>query len=237
MVDDLEETEERKITLRKFMVDRGVKASEWARMAGLTNANAIYNFLNGQSKSLSYETYQRLASVFPGVTVAQLTGEKPIGMVSKMVTIVVKGSVRAGRWASAVEYDLSEQFKTAIPVTGNPPPGLYGLAVEGLSMNKIYPPGTILAVVPFWQFTQSRRLRSGIRVIVHRYRHDEVEATVKEIVFDSDGRPWLVARSTEPEFQHPIAIPAIYDGGPFADDGIRIEIVGVVFGAFQLEPM
>lgn len=53
---------------------RGITANAWAERAGLPNANAIYNFLSGKSRSLSQATYEKLAGVF-GISTSILTGD------------------------------------------------------------------------------------------------------------------------------------------------------------------
>lgn len=75
--DDAErDAERRRKALREVMKRYGINAHAWAISAGLRNANAIYNFLRGRSRSLSQESLEALAKAAQ-LEVAELTGEKP----------------------------------------------------------------------------------------------------------------------------------------------------------------
>lgn len=80
----------------------------------------------------------------------------------------------------------------------------FGLKVEGESMNMLFRHGTILECVTYWG---DKPIASGSPVIVQRSNHDgSYETTVKEYVIDTEGRQWLVPRSSDPEFQAPIRL-------------------------------
>lgn len=103
----------------------------------------------------------------------------------------------------------------------------FGLRVAGDSMNLLYPAGTVLDCV---EYDGREVVPSGKRVIVQRTRTDgTVEATVKELVRDSEGIEWLVPRSTNPAHQ------AFRGDKPDSLDIARVEIMGIVVASIRPE--
>jgi transcriptional regulator with XRE-family HTH domain len=80
-------TEHKRNRLRDFMHSRGLRPSTWAKAAKVS-PNALYNFLNQHSSSLSLETVERLARA-AGVSVDELFGvELRAGESTSGVTMV-----------------------------------------------------------------------------------------------------------------------------------------------------
>ncbi len=140
----------------------------------------------------------------------------------------VRGVVAAGVWAEAYEWPQEDWLEYSGGEHYEAPVGTrYGLRVEGVSMNMVYPAGTIVDCVQVEAFGQ---LKSGNRVIVERKRRDgDIEATVKEYTIAQDGREWLVPKSYDPAFQTAIAVD---DPG---EDIVEIKIVAVVVGSYRPE--
>jgi len=143
--------------------------------------------------------------------------------------LYIKGEVAAGVWREAVEWDRGDW----VPYQGGshfdaPQDARFGLRVIGESMNDVYPPGTVLDCVATIH-ADIRTYHSGQRVIVCRRRYSgEIEATVKELLFDGD-QVWLVPKSRNPAFQAPILL-----NGP--DDEIEeTTIIAVVKGSYRPE--
>lgn len=143
--------------------------------------------------------------------------------------LYIKGEVAAGVWREALQWDQGDW----VPYQGGshfdaPEDARFGLKVVGESMNEVYPPGTILDCVATLH-ADIRAYQSGQRVIVCRKRWSgEVEATVKELLFDGD-QVWLLPKSRNPAFQSPILL-----NGP--DDDIEETcIVAVVKGSYRPE--
>ena len=63
--------EARRAALRQILRENNIPPAQLARQAGLRRANAIYNFLNGGSASLSVITIAQIGAALPGV---DLTG-------------------------------------------------------------------------------------------------------------------------------------------------------------------
>ncbi|MEJ0017497.1 MAG: S24 family peptidase [Acetobacteraceae bacterium] len=130
--------------------------------------------------------------------------EGPIALTS----ITVRGAVQAGVWRSALEWPEDERFNVTVPTDDRYPAGIprFGLLVRGSSMDKLYPEGTIVVVIPLGDL--GRTPNDGERVVVLRRdrKTGEYEATLKEFGKDQRGRILLWPRSSDPEFQSPIIL-------------------------------
>lgn len=193
-------------------VDQSI-VSKWER--GLQEPNA--------------ERTVRLAEL-AGQTVGEWLGLRP--MTSRDAhtrTYKIVGELRAGDWKEAIEFAPDEQHDVAIPMApGMPDIPLQGYIVRGNSMNQIYPDGTLVFVAA----TIANRIqpRSGQKVLVQRRNADGLyEATLKELVIEQDGTPWLWPRSTAPEHQAPIAWRST--------DTEEVTVTGVVMASFIMEAL
>jgi SOS-response transcriptional repressor LexA len=140
----------------------------------------------------------------------------------------VKGSVAAGVWREAEEWQQEEwESFTGRADIAAPIANRFGLRVEGQSMNLLYPEGTILECVRYFG---DAPIANGKRVIVERKRfNDGTEATVKEYLKDDKGVEWLVPRSNNPAYQTPLRCDE-------PGDGIEsIEIIAIVVAAIIQE--
>ena len=137
-----------------------------------------------------------------------------------MITIKVRGEVQAGHWSEASEWLPEDQETVTLPRPDSHR-AYFGLRVRGPSMDMVYPEGTILVCVGLHDYDHV--LENEDHVIVQRWDGDLVEATVKELRKDQDGRYWLWPRSTHPEHQTPIAVPSNVVAGE--DDGNATDIV------------
>ncbi|QEX18526.1 hypothetical protein FRZ44_38330 [Hypericibacter terrae] len=158
--------------------------------------------------------------------------EAPTASVS---SIAVIGHVQAGEWRAAYVWDRDQWYPIAIPPDRRyPRVERLALEVRGDSMNKLYPPGSILVAVRYADI--GKRPAAGERVICLRHNvTDQVEATVKELELEK-GVLSLVARTTNPRRYPPIRI----DGGKTApltlqESGDEIEIFARVTGAYCIE--
>jgi phage repressor protein C with HTH and peptisase S24 domain len=218
--------EERRNVLRKFIKERQAEGGEkfnvqrWAKLSGV-NKNAIYNFLNGHSDSLDYQTYAKLARTVE-VPVHRLSGDIPEP--TNPTAIWVVGNVEAGAFRDAVEWDQSRWRSIDVPVPDRFRRVAKALEVKGNSMNLEYRDGAVVIWVDMLDF---RPPRDGDHVIVYSYRRDDrIEATVKELR-QVNGKVWLWPRSDDPAHQQPIDT----DNPP---EGVkRIEIKGIVIGDYR----
>lgn len=208
----------------------GWTSREWCLKAGLS-ANTLYNFYKGRSRSLHADTLDKLAAV-ASMSVSELTGEQgPPRKPAPEVPII--GSVEAGVWRESPEWPGGEGGSLVIPVPPEYSGIAFAVAVDGPSMNQVFPQGSYVICVSVWEF--QRDLRTGDKVVVRRRSADgHYEFTLKEIVFDNDGRPWLWPRSDHPQYQSPIEIPWPITE---SDDDSEIAVIAFVLGSYTPMPL
>jgi phage repressor protein C with HTH and peptisase S24 domain len=137
----------------------------------------------------------------------------------------VVGTVEAGAFREAVEWDRSRWYSVDVPVPERFRRRAKALEVRGYSMDLEYKPGAVVIWVDFLDF---RPPRESDHVIVYAHnREGAVEATVKELRIDEVGKRWLWPRSSRPEHQQPVDT----DNPP--EDITSIEIKGIVIGDYR----
>lgn len=123
----------------------------------------------------------------------------------------VRGSVEAGIWREQIETSPEDWFDVEVDAPyAELGPHEHGLVVKGRSMDKIFPPGTVLRCIDM--ITANPEWGDGDYVIVERHRGDFVELTCKRLSQRMDGNWELRAESHLEEFRDPIFI-----GAPTAD--------------------
>jgi SOS-response transcriptional repressor LexA len=145
---------------------------------------------------------------------------QPIDYISEE-RLIVRGAVAAGVWREPVEESEVMEIDTPAPVKNAK---RFGVTVEGYSMDVYYEPGTVLDCISI--FANGVEPETGDHVIVERIKPDGLrEMTVKEYV-NQEGKIFLRPRSTKPEFQTDIEMPA----EPYVGDEV-IQVVGFVVSA------
>lgn len=128
---------------------------------------------------------------------------------SKMRSIEVIGSVQAGVFTEALEWDLSDRYLVTCPIDDGYPVALhrYALEVRGESMNKVFPSGSMVSVINFYEL--GRQPETSDFVVVHRRDPygPGFEATIKALQIREDGSICLWPQSTDPRFQQPFVFP------------------------------
>lgn len=172
-----------------------------------------------------------ILSILAGVSIPEFLGMTQInGILPAGENVEVRGSVAAGVWHEAWEWPQEDRYSFigSRHVSTARAPDRFGLLVDGESMNLRYPPGTLLDCVSVYALENEPV--SGQRVVVERHRHDgKVEATVKQLVVGADGKRWLVAESSLPEFQAPIEA---FNGDPSIAE---TRIIALVVGSYRPE--
>lgn len=166
------------------------------------------------------------------VDIAAALGVEPgdlfgAGFVPLGPKLFVKGQVAAGDWVEAYEWPEEDwQSFTGRPDVNADMQHRFGLRVVGNSMNEVYPDNTIVECVSVFGHTE---IKPGKRVVIlQRNLAGKIEATVKEIQEDHDGRVWAIPRSTDPSFR------AIDITKP--EPGIiEVRIVAVVVASYRPE--
>jgi len=213
--------DERREILRQFIKERGLKTARWAKDSGV-DKNSIYNFLNSHSNALDMRTYAKLARTAE-VPLHRLTGDVPEPPSPTAVWVV--GTVEAGAFREAVEWDRSKWYPVDVPIPERFRRKAKALEVRGHSMDLEYRQGSVVIWVDFLDY---RPPRHEDHVIVYSHHGDgKIEATVKELRVDDDGRRWLWPKSSKPEHQQPIDVER-------PPEGIEsIEVKGIVIGDYR----
>lgn len=211
--------------IKEMRISLGLNQTELAERLGVTQAS-VSRWEKG-----SMPDAPRIAQLaeLRGESVKQfIDGSIESNKTTALGRYWVRGSVMAGVWAVAYEWPQDDWVSYAGGSHVNVPEDMrYGLRAEGISMNMVYPSGTILDCVKLEAMPD---LRSGQRVIVERIALDgTIEATVKEYQKDELGRAWLMPKSYDPQFQTPISASEPGEGVA------EIRIVAIVVGSYRPE--
>lgn len=211
----------------------GKSYSAIARAIGAA-PSTIVRFMDdtASSHSLSAKTMEKLKIVFdlPSVNVPNiehLVYSEPVALA---------GSIQAGVWQDTGLFTPQAPPEYIMIAPDERYPGIrrWAFRVRGDSMDKIYPDGTIIIAVSF--FDLCRQPKTGDKVIAIRKERGLEEATLKEIEILADGSVALWPRSTNPKFSQAIIINnSIDDNMP--DDGCHSEyrIEGLVIQSIRRE--
>jgi transcriptional regulator with XRE-family HTH domain len=139
-------------------------------------------------------------------------------------TVTIKGRVTAGIWRAMKEYDqdLGQVLFNAPKLKGKK---LYGLIVEGNSVNLKYPDGTTVIIASIFD----RRPKNRDFVVLRNYvAVDIAEMTLKQAIKGDDGVIRYYCCSNDPEYKDasPIVIPP---SNEYAQLGY--EVIGSVVGS------
>ena len=217
--------------LAERLEETGRTASGLANAMGLAPAR-ITEIVNG-TRRIRIDELGVLSSYLQLPVEEVLTHlEVPLGSApSGSVRIKIRGTVQAGNWHPAGEWQLPEEDWEAITVPKpNSYKGLFALQMAGTSMNQVYPEGSILIFTPIQEFRDLRSEAPWDHVLVIRKRHGEAEATVKELRIDKEGRQWLWPRSDDPQHQTPLELPS--EGSDWPQDE-EIEVAAVVVADYR----
>lgn len=183
------------------------------------STNPTLDTLVGLSKALEMDISQMIP--------AAASVMHRVGGAQSYEMLEVVGAVAAGVWREQTEWSQEDRY--SIEVGPNPFPGSERLALkmEGLSMDKVIPPGSDLECLRVaYGYVEPQ---PGDIVIVQRDKHDLHELTCKRL--DHDGQNYILrAESTRAEFQEPIVIGRP-DENSISDDGITI--IAIVLRAHQ----
>jgi len=159
--------------------------------------------------------------------------------------LVVRGAVQAGDWRDAIEWpeaDWQTFSISGLSPRPNAAQPAFGLLVRGLSMNLVFPPGTILVCVRYADLGCAPLAGDHV-VCQQRQRNGLVEATIKELTHSASGW-WLRPHSDSPAHQQAILLsPSLLECDPAhlhfqsgsGTDSEEIVIAARVISAFQKE--
>lgn len=200
-----------KLRIREFREKAGWTQEEAAARLGIHSVN--WSKMETGAVPLKMDRLFDLAEMF------SCRPEELIAVLPERI-VEVRGTVQAGHWAEASEWEKEDRYTVAIADDDRYSRlELFALEVKGPSMNRVYPEGTTLIVSAVAE--NGEQLVFGKRYVVERRGPDGLyEMTVKLLTRDSDGRVWLVPESDDPRFASPIPLA----GG----EGEEIRLVGRV---------
>ncbi len=226
--------------IRKIREKYQIKANVFAETLE-TSVQQLRRLEVGERK-LNTEWIDRITAAFhhhgfkdfkPWMLISEKGPNAHVQQISEGIAgVKVLGEVQAGVWMEAVQWDDGDTYEVPYGVPAKFADSAYGLRVIGDSMNLVYPDGTVVIVIPVWEYGDE--IPSGKRVIVERRKKDGiVEATAKELeVINGHAKLW--PRSTNPKFQQAIDIAWPYE----EPQGIgleTVEIKGVIIGSYRSE--
>lgn len=229
-------TEGRKIdvaALKRAIVESTGPGKRFTRRAlslaasGGKNPDLIRDIMSrGQDKKVSIETAAGIATALGMPATVFLFGSLPAPAVNRMMVV---GQVAAGVWRESAELSADEQYEVEVQPPLIPNVDRFGLEVDGLSMDRIFPNNSILECITPYNGAGIKPM-PGDLVIVQRKQGSLCETTCKRLVLRDDGNFELHAESSKEEFAEPIFL-----GKPqadhFGDD--EIQIIGIVLRSYQ----
>lgn len=190
--------------LRQLVVENTGAGKKMSRRAlslaatGGRNPDLVRDLMKVTNRKPTLETAAGICAALSVDLSTVVKGVPAESQVSEWLTVCQ--SVQAGVWREAVEWEAEDMYRVKVgaPLVDGE---RFGAVVEGRSMDRTIPPGTILECVPI---PASGILpQSGDYVIVERVRNDLHEVTCKRLNQREDGDFELVAESTLPEFAEP----------------------------------
>lgn len=192
------------------MAEGGFTQHTLALAAGV-GQTYIRDILMGRSREPRRSKLEKIAEAL-NCSLPELFEEEdvPAALVLPGCAIDVRGAVQAGAWRESMEWAPEERFRVPLPAEESwKDRPRYGLLVEGDSMNKVFPPGSIAIVINFADL--GRHPQNGDYVVVERRDPlgDGFEATIKALQLRPGGQALLWPKSTAPEFQSPLELPRV----------------------------
>ena len=234
----------RRAGLRHLMRAKSITPTTLAHAIRLPSANALYNFLNGSTKSLSLDTIERIMLAFPDVSFRDLVGfdQGALAAAGDLTCDAGGGapaapvfvSVEASSALWQPEFELpARQWTLLIP----PPPigldasALFGVRVKTPGADLLYHDGAVLVCQRLSAGNPAPQ--AGHRYVVQEKRRKRFRVTIQEARL-FDGQIWLWPRSSHPAHQMPtllvsdLAASAVHSAQ-------RISLKGLVLGSWQPE--
>jgi transcriptional regulator with XRE-family HTH domain len=231
------DAERRRTFLRELLKRNNMRPAELARRAGFPSTNAIYNFLNGRSASLSQATIEKIVAVFsdgsadaliirPAIPTNNIPRNRqaPPGVVE----VPVIAEARQGKIQPAAALPHTDPLTIWVPATlVQHRPRLFGVRVGRPGAEGLYPEGSLLICMGLPMLQPS--LTDGQRVVVTRTHEGGVEVTVRRVQVHGSGT-WLWPDCDDPRQQHPLLAPT-----PTTAQNGDITVFGKVIATLQPE--
>lgn len=211
--------------LRELRRRKGWTHEKAAEETGVSKSQFIK--LERGERTLKAAFIDRAASVF-GVTRGAVMGGNghdtyPIGLVK------IRGIAAAGLWLE--HDDVMQQELAQIPavMTKYSDCEQFAVKISGPSMDleRIFDSDYVVCA-PYWMARSTPT--TGDLVIVERREGQKIERSCKRLKVVNGGYE-LWPRSSDARYKEPIRIPHAAD--PHTDDGIEVEVIGLIVGQFR----
>lgn len=173
----------------------------------------------------SARRYARAFKVDPAWLLGLATTNPPAHVRQGEELVEVIGAVAAGVWRESREWEGEKRFTISVGPSLFPGARRFALEVEGHSMDREFPPGTLLDCVSIYD-VGLEPANDDYVVVERRSADGRYEITVKKYHVDDQGRKWLLPESTRPEFQAPIEL------GVEEGEEDQVEVIAFVVGDY-----
>lgn len=141
--------------IQDLRLSLGMRQSEFAKAIGGVDQSTVSKWENERQKP-AFDQIMRIAEL-ANVTPKQFMGIEEMNSSSSGIrTVRVTGELCAGEWSEAQDWPAEDQYEVAAPL---PPEWsdapLVARVVQGNSMNKVYPEGTIVYLAPLASLARS----------------------------------------------------------------------------------
>lgn len=242
MQDAKNEGDRRRAGLRALLARKGISPTTLAKQIRLPTANALFNFLNCYTNSLSLDLVERILTVHPDASFHALVGLEVdldcsinVGTLDPRTLESVAVSVEAdpSRWRKQFQLP-SKEWSSFVP------PGhvhdravdLFGVRVRSHGVNAFYPDGSLLLC---------RRLAEGDtnleveRHYVVQYRNSRTLCVTVQKLSIWNDEPWLWPCSSNPRHWAPTIIAASVATMSSGHDKDVVSVKGLVIASWQSE--
>jgi hypothetical protein len=226
----------RRAGLRRLMQAKSINPTTLAHMIRAPTANALFNFLNGATKSLSLDTIERIMLAFPDVSFRDLVGidtEKSTddAAAASISTVFVSIEARSAVWQPQFELPV-DKWTPLIPpdLIGRDAAELFGVRVKWPGAELLYPDGSVLVCQRL--IAGNSEPQHGHRYVVQERRGKRSRVTIQEArVFE--GRMWLWPRSSHPRHQTPTLLGSDLATTSSVNNEPMVSLKGLVVGSWQ----
>lgn len=148
---------------------------------------------------------------------------------TKSIVAAVRATVEAGAWREVDQFDQSDPDWVTIDPDPRFPDVTHDVyRVAGDSMNRLEPnpitPGSRVVALRYDEISSRYPLRDGLIVVVQRAREGGhiLELSIKQVAWFNDRIEF------QPRSSNPAHKPIVVEHDTWEDDGVTVEIVGLV---------
>ena len=228
----------RRAGLRRLMQAKSINPTTLAHMIRAPTANALFNFLNGATKSLSLDAIERIMLAFPDVSFRDLVGidtetSAADAGAASISTAFVSVEARSAVWQPRFELQ-TDQWTTLVPPTliGRHASELFGVRVKSPGAELLYPDGTLLVCQRL--NAGDAKPQDGARYVVQERRGKRFRVTIQEARLFG-GQMWLWPHSAHPRHQTPTLLGSDLAASSSANSDPMISLKGLVIASWRPE--